>query len=130
MKRNYDERFLKYQKFIIGHETYSSIPEPINIKNGAIKWVAAGKSALGKKRTIWWEEKKQQLIKEKVLTHKSGYTDVARTIHPTRKKPCQTCGKSLFIDYEYLANRTREKIILNFPKIELSTLDTLSNCLL
>ena len=44
-------------------------------------------------------------------------SDIARFIHPTKYKPCQTCGRSLSIEYVYLNVNGLKKIVKIFPNI-------------
>ncbi len=96
-KRKWHKNFLKYMHLIIEHPNYSNMPE-IYKKNGDIRWITPGKSAIGQKRLSWWDEKRKEL---KIKKEEAWISKVARAIHPTGKKPCQICGKEMSLDYIY-----------------------------
>ena len=99
-ERKYSDEFLKYQEFIISNPVYFGMPMPNNNKNN-IPWVSTANSKLGKARKNWWDQKKTDLVSLGLLKQDAKISDVARLIHPTKIKPCQTCGKNLSIEYVY-----------------------------
>ncbi|RTQ44670.1 hypothetical protein EJV47_27670, partial [Hymenobacter gummosus] len=88
--------FLEYMDYIVAHPNYADLPAKRNA-NGDITWVVSGNSANGQLRDDWWLAKVQQLgVQQK--------SDVARAVHPTELnglKPCQICGRKMFITYVY-----------------------------
>ena len=123
-ERRYSPEFINYQKFIINHPSYAGMPMPDKIKDN-IPWVAAGNGALGKARAEWWAKQKAKLVRQKILTEDAKISDVARYIHPTKFKSCQTCGKSLSVEYVYLNSIGRRKFEKQFPSINISEFSTL-----
>ncbi|MFI3167098.1 MAG: Alw26I/Eco31I/Esp3I family type II restriction endonuclease [Bacillota bacterium] len=96
-KRNYDDKFLKYQEFIVTHKNYEGLPIEKS-KDGTYRWVTTKKTDIGKKRIAWCEERARELglpIREGV------YAKVMRAVHPTKVKVCQTCGREMSIMYLY-----------------------------
>ena len=114
--RAYNEKFVKYQKFIIKHVAYKGMPMP-SLQSKNIPWVAPATSSLGKAREEWWNKKKVELQNKNFLLADSKISDIARFIHPTKYKPCQTCGRSLSIEYVYLNVNSLKKIVKIFPNI-------------
>ena len=114
--RNYNEKFIKYQKFIIKHAAYKGMPMP-SLQSKNIPWVAPATSSLGKAREEWWNKKKVELQNKNLLLADPKISDIARFIHPTKYKPCQTCGRSLSIEYVYLNVNGLKKIVKIFPNI-------------
>lgn len=114
--RDYSDKFIKYQKFIIKHEAYKAMPMP-SLQSKNIPWVAPTKSSLGKAREQWWNKKKVELQNKNFLLTNPKISDIARFIHPTKYKPCQTCGRSLSIEYVYLNVNGLKKLAKIFPKI-------------
>jgi Alw26I/Eco31I/Esp3I family type II restriction endonuclease len=112
----YSKEFLEYQKFIIAHRVYEGMPMPSSESLG-IPWVSPATGNLGKARLAWWNKKKLELEKQGVLLRDQKISDVARVIHPTKRKPCQTCGKILSIEYVYLNANGIKKFLKIFPLI-------------
>lgn len=105
VKREWHPSFIDYMKFIVNHKNYSDIPEPLN-KDGNIRWVVTGGSEIGRLRDKWWLNQVKSL-------NTSNKAEVARLIHPKELKglkPCQICGKELYIDYVYPNANTIKKI--------------------
>ena len=127
-KRRYSPEFINYQKFIIKHPSYAEMPMPDKIKDN-IPWVTPGKGTLGKARAEWWAKQKGELVRQKILTEDAKTSDVARYIHPTKFKPCQTCGKSLSIEYVYLNMRGKRSFKKKFPNIDVDEFSTLKEVL-
>lgn len=95
--RNWHPRFVKYMESIVNHENYLGMPDPRK-KDGSIRWVVTGKSSIGQARAKWWDEKRAALG---IPREGPWMSKVARRIHPTGEKPCQTCGRTLKLDYVY-----------------------------
>lgn len=96
-KRAWHPNFIKYMKFIVNHPDYAGMPD-VYKKDGTIRWVSTGKSEVGKRRLIWWDNKRSTLGIKK---EGPWISKVARMIHPTGKKICQICGKEMSLDYIY-----------------------------
>ena len=113
-ERSYHKSFLDYQKFIVKHDNYHGMPDPKS-NSGEIKWVATGKSDLGKRRKQWWLSK-GAILKSKGITisEHAQLSPICLLNHPTKKKPCQTCGKEMFLEYVYPTKATLNKINLHF----------------
>ncbi len=106
---NHDD-FSEYQKFIVSHKNYESLPSKIN-NLGEITWVRVKDGP----RTQWWDELKV------VLNHKDR-ASVARAIHPTELggyKPCQVCGRKMCILAVYPDLRATKKIADAFPDLKI-----------
>jgi Alw26I/Eco31I/Esp3I family type II restriction endonuclease len=97
--------FEAYQKFIIQHENYKTLPNKVS-DSGDITWVKVKDLA----RTKWWDALKVTL----------GLPDrasVARSIHPKELagyKPCQVCGRKMSIHYVYPDVNTLRKLNVEF----------------
>jgi hypothetical protein len=92
------------------------MPMP-SLQSKNIPWVAPATSSLGKAREEWWNKKKVELQNKNLLLADPKISDIARFIHPTKYKPCQTCGRSLSIEYVYLNVNGLKKIVKIFPNI-------------
>ena len=71
--RNYNEKFIKYQKFIIKHAAYKGMPMP-SLQSKNIPWVAPATSSLGKAREEWWNKKKVELQNKNFLLALMGFS--------------------------------------------------------
>jgi Alw26I/Eco31I/Esp3I family type II restriction endonuclease len=110
-KRTYSVEFLEYQKFIVNHPNYSTLPNKQNAKKETT-WVKVG----DKDREKWWDQKKEELG---VIDRAS----VARAIHPPELngyKPCQICGELKSINYVYPQSRIITKLNDAFSPISFS----------
>lgn len=115
-EKKYSKEFIEYQQFIIRHPSYEGMPMPTT-HNRRIAWVAPAKGELGQYRAAWWNKKKAELVIKGMLSSQAKISEVARSIHPTKYKPCQTCGKNLSIEYVYLNKIGIKKINFNFPDL-------------
>jgi len=127
-ERNYSSEFVKYQKFIIEHPSYAGMPMP-SVKDDGIAWVATASGQLGKARADWWNKTKENLQKKGFLLGDPKISDVARFLHPTKYKPCQTCGKILSIEYLYLTANCIKKVKSLFPNIAIDEFTEISDCI-
>lgn len=101
VEKKYHPNFVAYQKFISEHKNYKDFPEPYS-DNGKVKWVAAASSDLGKARKQWWLNKKDELVKKGInIPGHAALSPTCLMNHPTKKKPCQTCGRTLSLEYVY-----------------------------
>ncbi len=92
------------------------MPEAIS-DNDKIKWIVTGKSELGQRRKAWWLEKKNEFIKKGIfLFNNAPLSPTCLVNHPTKEKPCQTCGKIMKLEYVYPTKNTLKKIenLFNF----------------
>ncbi len=96
--------FLEYERFIVEHPTYAGMPD-VYMDNGDIQWEAPSNRNSGKhkdthhKRRDWWREKAVKVGIDPDTLHWISRT--AKSIHPTKKKPCKNCGRVLDIRYAY-----------------------------
>lgn len=99
MKKVWNEKFVEYMDFIINHPNYKGLP--ISKKeDGSYTWVAPAKSEIGKKRMKWAKDKMKEFnISE---SDNKPYAKLMFEIHPTKKKVCQICGKSMYLYYIYI----------------------------
>ena len=107
---NHDD-FSEYQKFIVSHLNYESLPSKTN-NLGEITWVRVKDAP----RTRWWDDLKVNLnLKDRA--------SVARAIHPVELggvKPCQVCGRKMSIYAVYPDLRATRKIASKFPQLEIA----------
>lgn len=96
-RTTYHPDFVAYQHFIAEHPTYSNMPDAYN-SQGEVRWVAPKPTPLGQKRLAWWTAKAKEIGIDRTG---AWISQVARTIHPTGKKPCQVCGTMMSIQYIY-----------------------------
>jgi Alw26I/Eco31I/Esp3I family type II restriction endonuclease len=99
--------FIRYMKFIANHENYKEMPDAFT-KDDKIQWEAPSnrKSGIYKdthaKRREWWKEKAISIGIDPYSNQWISKT--AKSIHPTLKKPCKSCGKVMNIKYVYPSN--------------------------
>lgn len=100
-EKKWHKNFLKYMKKIIEHDNYKDLP--IQKKaDGEYAWIATAKSEIGQKRIDWCISKGQELGFIKNHEPYPGmFADVMLSIHPTKWKPCQICGKEMSLYYHY-----------------------------
>lgn len=96
-ERKWHPNFVAYMKMIINHPNYQGLPIEMR-EDGSPKWIATAKSDIGKGRIAWCEEKAKELG---IPIRPGVYADVMLTIHPTKMKICQTCGREMSIYYHY-----------------------------
>jgi len=106
-------------KQIISHQSYRGMPEPYK-KDGSVRWVVSANSEIGKRRRAWWEKKRASLG---IPDETGNLQATALAIHPTRKKPCQICGRTLNLDYVY-PNKNILKRIHDIPNLEVRFSET------
>ena len=100
-KRAWHKDFLEYMKFIVNHPNYADMPNKFK-PSKKINWVSPSDAL----RAQWWDQK----VKE--LKCKSR-AEVARMIHPKELlglKPCQVCGRKMYIAYVYSNKNTLKKL--------------------
>ena len=97
-EKNWSKEFLKYEDFIVNHPNYKGLPITKN-PDGKYNWIATAQSEIGKQRKAWAEQKGKELC---IINNTDGfYAKVMLEVHPTKKKPCQICGKSMSLYYHY-----------------------------
>jgi Alw26I/Eco31I/Esp3I family type II restriction endonuclease len=95
--------FLQYVEDIVNHPSYRGMPD-LRTDDGGVQWEAPSNRTGGKfkdthhKRREWWRGKAVELGIEQ-----TGHwiSQVAKALHPTKKKPCKKCGKVMDIRYAY-----------------------------
>jgi len=90
MKKPLHENFISYKKQILKHLHYHGL------EYGS-SWVTSKKTSIGQNRLRWADEK----IKQHKIDGHGVYAKLMFKIHPTKKKPCQICGRELYLDYVY-----------------------------
>jgi Alw26I/Eco31I/Esp3I family type II restriction endonuclease len=98
------QAFLEYAHFIVDHPNYAGMPD-VYMDNGDIQWEAPSNRKSGKhkdthhRRRDWWREKAIEVGIDPNALHWISRT--AKIIHPTKKKPCKSCGRVMDIRYSY-----------------------------
>lgn len=96
--------FMEYVTFIVTHPSYSDMPD-VYLDNGEVQWEAPSNRPAGKfqdthnKRRDWWRRKARELGIDPESPHWISRT--AKTLHPTKQKPCKACGRMMDIRYAY-----------------------------
>lgn len=94
----WSKEFLDYENFIVNHPNYKDLPITQS-EDGKYNWIAPAKSDIGKKRKEWADKKGCSLG---IQSDTEGfYAKVMLSIHPTKEKPCQICGKTMSLLYYY-----------------------------
>ena len=88
IERNWHPNFIKYMDFIINHPNYKGLP--IKQSENSYGWIAPAKGEIGKQRKEWANKKAQELG---IKIEPGCYQKVMYTIHPTKIKACQICGR-------------------------------------
>ena len=108
------ENFLKYMDFIVNHPNYDGLTYTIN-KDGRPSWFSTKKSKRGQQHIQWCLNKAKELNFEYGSFDTPGlYARVMRYIHPTKKKVCQICGKTMNIEYRYPTQNTLKALSKTF----------------
>lgn len=117
-RRKWSEEFIRYMKMIVTSPQYKGMPWAIDDEK-QIRWNApsnrppGGKwSDLHDERLEWWKRKASE-VGIKIEGH--WISEVAKKIHPTGEKPCQTCGKTMLLSYVYPTRNTINKINKHLP---------------
>lgn len=104
-----NDEFVNYQKSIVSHKNYKSLPG--KVKDAEITWVRVNHEG----RRKWWDQK----VLEFGVENRAA---VARAIHPPEflgRKPCKVCGSWKSIFYVYPDERHRSKLNALFPWLDL-----------
>ncbi|HEY7418465.1 MAG TPA: Alw26I/Eco31I/Esp3I family type II restriction endonuclease [Ktedonobacteraceae bacterium] len=117
-RRQWQEGFVEYMRAIVSHPHYQGMPAAID-ENGQIRWNAPSNRPPGTKheklhdeRYVWWQQKADALG---IAQSGQWISRVAKTIHPFGKKPCQTCGRVLSLEYIYPTKGTIHKLNTGLP---------------
>jgi Alw26I/Eco31I/Esp3I family type II restriction endonuclease len=106
--RPWHPQFVKYMEFIVQHPVYSGMPDAY-YEPGRIQWEAPSNRNSGKfkdthsRRSRWWAAKAAEIGVS--TTADQWISRVAKTIHPTKLKPCKICGRELQLRYVYPQER-------------------------
>jgi len=98
------QAFLEYARSIVEHPNYGGMPD-VYMDNGDIQWEAPSNRKSGKhkdthhRRRDWWRRKAVEVGIDPNAPHWISRT--AKLIHPTKKKPCKSCGRVMDIRYAY-----------------------------
>lgn len=111
--REWHPKFLEYAQKLVHHPSYRGIPGGI-VEDNKIRWNAPSHrppgtrwSNLHDERLKWWREKARELS---MPQEGDWISKVAKAIHPSNKKPCQTCGTEMSLLYEYPTQRTIDRV--------------------
>jgi Alw26I/Eco31I/Esp3I family type II restriction endonuclease len=111
--RPWHPEFVKYMQFIVQHPAYSGMPDAY-YEPGRIQWEAPSNRNSGQfkgthgRRAKWWAAKAAEIG---VSTAADQWISrVAKTIHPTKLKPCKICGRELELRYVYPQERLLSRI--------------------
>lgn len=111
--RPWNPRFIEYMSFIAHHKSFKGMPDAF-VDNDRIQWEAPSNRASGRfmhthtKRREWWRKKALELGIDP--NSSQWISRVAKTIHPTKKKPCKICGRVLSIQYVYPQARLLDRV--------------------
>jgi len=95
--KEWHPHFLEYMDMIIHHPHYRGLPIAKK-EDGSYSWIATAKSEIGLGRIQWCKKKAKELG---IPDQPGMYADVMLTIHPTKTKVCQTCGREMSLYYHY-----------------------------
>jgi len=123
------EKFVEYTKAIVEDPAFAGMPDVLGKKN-SIQWEAPSNRSGGqfqythRDRLAWWKAKAKSIG---INSDENNWISrTAKTIHPTKKKPCKNCGAELYIAYRYpkktLADRIK-KLPFVPPVFEVSPIE-------
>ena len=117
-RRSWHPKFVEYMDSIVNHHNYKGMPCTRDSK-GKIDWTIPSNRQRGSKnwdgnqqRRDWWKSKAEEIG---IPVEGHWLSAVAKTIHPFRKKPCQTCGRVMEIAYVYPNKTTLALIAKKVP---------------
>ena len=111
-RRSWKEEFVGYMEKIVASPAFQGMPDAID-DHGQIRWNAPSNRPpsrwqdLRDRRLEWWKAKAGEIGIE---TRGEWISRVAKTIHPFKEKPCQTCGRVMSLEYVYPTKNTIQKI--------------------
>lgn len=119
-RRKWSPEFGAYMQAVVRHPNFAGMPDAID-EDQTIRWNAPSNRPPGKwqdlrdRRLAWWAKKADALGIPKV----GGWiSKAAKKNHPFGKKPCQTCGRSMLIEYAYPTRKTIKRLntVLSGPE--------------
>lgn len=118
-RRKWHPDFVAYAEMIVRHPAYRGMPDAID-EQGQIRWNAPSNRPPGRwqdlhdRRLRWWEIRAGELG---VSRDQRGWASiVAKQIHPTGEKPCQTCGRVLSLRYVYPTKKSLKQLNRVLPE--------------
>jgi Alw26I/Eco31I/Esp3I family type II restriction endonuclease len=97
IKKVWHPLFKDYMDMIIKHPNYEGLR--IDFKaDGSPIWLAPKQTYIGKER-IEWAKKKAKMFG--IKDEPGVFAKVMLEVHPTKRKVCQTCGKTMSLYYLY-----------------------------
>lgn len=114
-KKQYSKEFIEYQEYIARNENYKGIPFKRK-PDGSVVWLAPKQTEIGRGRIEWARERAIELG---INTNEDGWmAKVMYEVHPTKIKPCQTCGRLLSLNYVYASKAFIKAIYKEFDFID------------
>lgn len=108
-RRKWNDAFVEYMYAIVNHPTYSSMPCTTD-DAGKIDWTIPSNRTRGSKnwdgnqrRREWWRERADELG---IPIEGHWISATAKRLHPFGHKPCQVCGRVMFLKYVYPTRAT------------------------
>lgn len=117
-RRQWKGEFVGYMQKIVTHPNFAGMPDAIDDKN-QIRWNAPSNRPPGRwqdlrdRRLMWWSKKAAEVGIE---TRGEWISKVAKAIHPFKEKPCQTCGRTMSLNYVYPTRLTIIRLNRALPK--------------
>ncbi|HUQ48991.1 MAG TPA: hypothetical protein VM053_12225 [Gemmatimonadaceae bacterium] len=106
---------------IVEHPNYANMPATTD-PEGKIDWIIPSNRKRGSKnwdgrqrRRKWWEHKARQ---QRIPRRGAWLSKTAKAIHPWRRKPCQTCGRVMELDFVYPRRETISRLNVQLPAEE------------
>ncbi len=112
--------FIQYMEEIAAHPGYAGMPDA-RTEDGRIQWEAPSNRKSGRfkdthhKRRNWWRRKAQELGIR--VDSPQWISRAAKTLHPTKRKPCKRCGRVMELAYVYPQARLLARIT-SLPKFD------------
>jgi Alw26I/Eco31I/Esp3I family type II restriction endonuclease len=130
-EQSWATEFVVYMKEIVTHPVYEGMPDAIK-NDGKIQWEAPSNRSSGiyqftyNKRLDWWKAKAKSI---KIDTSENQWISrTAKLIHPTGKKPCKRCGKTMQIAYSYPQASMIKRLKKHFgADFEVSTFESITD---
>ena len=120
VERKWHPNFIRYMNYIISHPNYKGLP--IEKSNNSYGWIAPAKGEIGKLRKEWANNKARELG---IKIEPGCYQKVMFTIHPTKIKTCQICGKEMSIEYIYLNKNFANYLNDKYPFLDANELTSI-----
>jgi Alw26I/Eco31I/Esp3I family type II restriction endonuclease len=120
-RRPWNTAFVEYMNMIVDHPNYAGMPGARD-DTGKIDWTIPSNRPRGSKnwdgnarRRAWWEARARSL---EIAIEGQWLSKTAKAIHPTKTKPCQTCGRVMELSYVYPTVITIAKLNAYLPDAE------------